>query len=155
MTAILDKESCARAYVEYLNLLSIIARKHRLTARDFMVSGIGFCNAMVDAKMDMEILDHRRNFDDGISRGKIAGIIVFRLCRNLVSFPTPQAKENPIALKIPILTALAFGLFLIDVNPAQLDEFILRELKYYVAKRHINQEALGICFDTLFTMRHA
>lgn len=115
----------------------------------FDLSGTAFAASMREAAQDYKILCARRPFSHGISRGKWAGAFVFRLVRNTVLFPKGEACEDKKILAVHINAALAFGLEFVGLCPGALPEPILRELRFYLAKRHINQEALGIIFDTM------
>ena len=88
----------------------------------------------------------RRNRND-FSVSKYAGIIAFRLSRWNILYINNDKEDYSI---YPYLVALsvAFKYFL-NLDISKVDKEIRKELIYIFARRHINQEMLGICFDIL------
>jgi len=89
-----------------------------------------------------------------ISPGKIAGAIAYRLCRkhiihvNNLCIAQPPCKIR-CTTKLNIGLALYCGLDFIQLQSIQIDSLLLRELFYQVSSRHVNQETLGLFFDTI------
>lgn len=150
MVAIFNSYTNKALYRTYANILFKVVEADNLDPRYFIISKTGLAEVIRDVKKDLEILKTRRSFGHGFSKGKIVGTIVFRLCReHKVVIIHPYLSENKLALHVPIEVTLALGLELVGLSLNAIPNFLLRELKFHLAKRHINQEALGICFDTL------
>lgn len=58
---------------------------------------MGLFNAFREIRMDREALRRRRSFANGISKGKIAGIVTFRLSRSPLFTFTPKSRNFTIA----------------------------------------------------------
>jgi hypothetical protein len=96
--------------------------------------------------------------DDGgnslISHGKVAGVITFRLSRRQIvhvdevclDFKRCQIRCTA---KMNTEFALLCGAEFIQAQFNELNEFIQRELFYQLTTRHVNQETLGLIFDTI------
>lgn len=145
----LSLQSFEGLYKAYLRVLKTVLNDANLPGDKFNISGSAFASSMREAVQDYQMLTTRRAFGHGISCGKWAGAFVFRLVRNNVLTPTGDVCEDKAALSIPVNTALSFGLEFVGLCPNKLPPALWRELRYYIAKRHINQEALGIIFDTM------
>ena len=89
-----------------------------------------------------------------ISRGKLAGVIAFRLSRRQIVHVSEWCLDNS-RCKIRCATtvntefALLCGAEFIQVQFGEIDRFIRCELFYQLTTRHVNQETLGLVFDTI------
>jgi hypothetical protein len=89
-----------------------------------------------------------------ISRGKIAGAIAFRLSRRQIVHVNALCLDDK-RCKIRCTTkmntefALRCGTEFIRVQFGALDKLIQCELFYQLTARHVNQETLGLIFDTI------
>jgi len=95
-----------------------------------------------------------------MARGKIAGVTTFRLVRAHIIHVNPDCvrcnddrilKGQPPCYVINLNTefALYCGLNFIKKTYSTIPKEIRAELVYTLTKRHMNQETLGIIFDTL------
>jgi hypothetical protein len=88
---------------------------------------------------------------DGLSVGKLAGILVFRLSRyRIVHVNTSAIDPNnlralKLSSKLQELAALRFASDILKVRPLVWHP----ELLYVLSRRHINQEMLGVTFDVI------
>ena len=86
-----------------------------------------------------------------ISIGKIAGIITFRLSRRHIAhsdYRCLQCKERCVS-KLNTEFALQCGTAFIGVQFETIDPLLQKELFYQLTSRHVNQETLGLIFDTI------
>jgi hypothetical protein len=138
------KEIIADDYVRILAKL--------LKAMDIDASCVGFSlkelgAAIHEANVDISALMMRRKPRKGISHGKIAGIIAFRLARCKILHLDEDTREHSWSFIIQDLVAIIFVTErVIRVN---IPENFIMELAYQIARRHANQETLGLCFDIL------
>lgn len=110
----------------------------------------GLNDALDEAVKDIEILKHRRKEFERFTRGKIAGIVVFRLSRwNLINTNSDLLLKDRLFLKMNYFIALAIGLNYINISYTQINEYVRNEIMYTLMRRHVNQETLGVVFDTL------
>jgi len=114
--------------------------------------------ACVDIVKDIKILLDRRGKLIGKNRptrGKIAGITAFRLSRrhivhihpNCVNCKDDYCKKNRITLNNKLAICCAFHF--IKKKYSFIDTEITNEIIYTMINRHMNQETLGIVFDTI------
>jgi hypothetical protein len=109
--------------------------------------------AVGQIKMDIKILLMRRGnmiSDMRMCEGKIAGVIAYRLAKahiihidrkcNICIPKCFSRMNNTIAIRI--------GLDYINKKYTDLPTGIRNELVYTVKNRHVNQETLGLVFDT-------
>jgi len=131
--------------------------KRSINSLDFDAFNINFSalsEAVKQIRLDIDILNYRRGKLIGnmrISEGKIAGIIVYRLTKaQIIHFNrlcNNCGKKCHPYLNIEI--ALKIGLDYIHKKFDVLPEGICEELVYTIKHRHVNQETLGLVFDTL------
>ena len=114
--------------------------------------------AFVEMKNDIVFLIKRRK---GLitslkpSFGKIAGIMAYRLAKNNIihlqegcaSCVTPCTVS-----KLNQVFALRCAWEYIGINYLRVPDEIRRELFYSFSYRHVNQETLGLVFDTIYTV---
>lgn len=112
--------------------------------------------ALDEARKDLVVMTARRMTVEqdfaGLSIGKLAGILVFRLSRYRIvhvdaALLDPADKRKiKIASKLQELAALRFASeVILKVHPQHWHP----ELLYVLARRHINQEMLGVAFDVI------
>ena len=102
--------------------------------------------AVAEAELDVRYLLGRRSPKDGISQGKIAGVVAFRLARFKILHFAEEAFSHAQAPFVQELAALLLvnRLFIKNKDvPARG----LYELAYQLSRRHANQETLGVFFD--------
>ena len=114
--------------------------------------------ALEEARKDLEIMAFRRGASgsaesfSGLSVGKLAGVLLFRLSRyriiNIIedALQGCDLKVRRKAFKIQELAALRFVCeHILLIRPKRWNP----ELLYVLSRRHINQEMLGVSFDIL------
>lgn len=114
--------------------------------------------AIEECRKDLEVMEHRRSgvkgeSFEGLSIGKLAGILVFRLSRyRVVHVHIDMLGGNhdkdyiTSASKLQELSALRFvSDHILKIFP----HFWHSEMLYLLARRHTNQEMLGITFDVM------
>jgi hypothetical protein len=111
--------------------------------------------AITQIKMDIQIILLRRGSLIGnlhMSEGKIAGIIAYRLARahiiNISRICNNGCRLNCFA-QLNLRIAICVGLEYIHKKYMGLPAGIRQELSYTMRYRHVNQEMLGLVFDTL------
>jgi len=113
--------------------------------------------ACVDMKNDIRFLLLRRgNLINALrpSYGKIAGIIAYRLAKNHIVHlceGCASCLKECAAPKLNCMFALRCAWEYIDIRYSQVNEDIRKELMYSFSSRHVNQETLGLVFDTIQT----
>jgi hypothetical protein len=132
-------------------------KKCKLSLLDYEAFNANFSalkEAISQIKMDIKILSLRRGSLIGnmrMSEGKIAGIITYRLAKAHIIHI--HRKCNICApkcfIRINNLIAIRIGLDYINKNYTVLPAGIRHELIYTIKNRHVNQETLGLVFDTL------
>lgn len=128
-----------------------IARRLGLAPSDVHISRHALSLALGEAAKDLKIMQIRRQPKSGINPAKIAGVLTFRLSRFSPIQVSGAALENDIALKLNTLSAFALSLkafMKMDITDIR-SEHVTRELQYTLARRHTNQETLGLVFDML------
>ena len=147
----LDADCTIQLVEQYKDIASSIAKHAKITQSEIHVSLNALTLALAEAKTDLEIMTMRRRPSKGISLAKIAGIITFRLSRFAPINLTGNALENDVALKLNDLVALTLALKAIlgiDIQ-AISSTHATKELQYTLARRHMNQETLGLAFELL------
>jgi hypothetical protein len=89
-----------------------------------------------------------------ISRGKIAGVMSFRLNRRQIVHVSEWCLDYNrckirCTAKMNTSYALQCGTEFIQTQPYQINKMLLSELFYQMTSRHVNQETLGLLFDTI------
>lgn len=144
-----SKESQKALYMAYVRVLDRICKAVGIDTDNIVVSQWGISIVFNEVQSDLNALQMRRSFPHGISKGKIAGSLAFRLCKTPVISMTPEIAELKIAQKLPVDVAVGLAFELVGTNFEIWPMSLVREIKYFLAKRHCNQESLGICFDTI------
>jgi len=130
-------------------------------------------NACYEIETDLRILLIRRKNLIGKdkktesalpTRGKIAGVVTYRLARANIIHLSPgciRCNNNNWIEKnnqpCPITTlnteiAIYCGLYFINKKYGDIPKEVRNEIIYTLNKRHTNQETLGIVFDTIKTL---
>ncbi len=149
LTLSFEKETVDRIVKRYLLVVQDLIKGLQWDGSKISVSLFTLSDSIAEAVLDVKAMKVRRK-PDSISLGKIAGIFTFRLCRRGPIFIHEELIEDEIANKINLLAAMAFSLkYLINVDIAQFPRDVTRELQYCLAKRHTNQETLGLVYDTM------
>ena len=124
---------------------------------DYESFHINFSNlkeAIYQLKMDINIILMRRGdlIDDmRMSEGKIAGVVTFRLAKSHIIHIHKKCcvcKEKCYS-HTNNLIAILIGLDYIHKKNTELPVNLQSELLYTIKQRHVNQETLGLVFDTI------
>lgn len=143
------KVSVIAKFFEHLAVLDAYTQTKDQEANIF-VSKTALNDAVDEIVRDVEIMRHRRGSVNPQTRGKIAGIIVFRLSRwNILSTQNPRLLEDRVFIKFNHLLALSVGLAYIQIPYSRLNEYSRTELLYSMSRRHVNQETLGLVLDII------
>jgi len=137
----------------YQKSLKIIDRyiKTKDKTNNIIISTEGLNDALNEIILDINILNKRRDYDY-LARGKIAGIIIFRLSRwNILNGDNSILVNDRTFLKLNFILALLTGLAYIQVDYTKIENYIRNEIIYTLMRRHVNQETLGIVCDLLRT----
>ena len=110
--------------------------------------------AIIQIKMDINIMFIRRGelIDDmRMSEGKIAGAITYRLTKAHIIHIHRKCNicSERCFLQINNLIAILIGLDYINKKFSEIPIKIRDELIYTIKNRHVNQETLGLVFDSL------
>ncbi len=139
---------------------------------DVFFSDYEFFSAMREADLDAQFMDARRGLDHGISEGKVAGILYFRLARAKIIYLGPKlsSQEGYRNIQSEILLILLGSLLHVDFNHPWVSgkagnqrnagmrncfQDIYKELLYVTCRRHYNQESLALFFDSFVYLQHA
>jgi len=103
---------------------------------------------------DIRFIMERRGNLIGTNRpslGKIAGVMVYRLSRSPIInlFEGCASCEYQCVSKLNYYFAVKCGWEYVDIPYLRVPQEIRKELLYSLALRHVNQETLGLVFDTL------
>jgi len=144
-------------YVKMAKNSDCIVQKKKVSSLDYETFNLNFSalkEAINQIKMDLKILYMRRGNLIGnmrMSEGKIAGVVAFRLAKTHIIHI--HRKCNVCSKKchshLNILIAIGMGLDYINKKYTELATGIRNELVYTIKNRHVNQETLGLVFDTL------
>jgi hypothetical protein len=153
------QEDLAASFCE---AVSSIAEENSLPDTIIDVSSHELALALSEARKDLVIMVTRRisltsksggpEKLDGLSVGKLAGILVFRLSRdrivnvNTSAIDPKNLRALKLSNKLQELAALRFASeTILKVRPLVWHP----ELLYVLSRRHINQEMLGVTFDVI------
>jgi hypothetical protein len=130
----------------YIDTLAETARLLHLGAEDFGYSERELRGAFEEAELDVVALWKRRRPErNGLSVGKIAGVLAYRLSRFKIVYFSERAAERRNAFIVQDLTALTFVCEQI-LHRAPPNRSLC-ELAYQLSRRHANQETLALFFD--------
>lgn len=160
------KEKYFRAFIASVKG---VANAFGIPDADISISDRAFGIAVREAEIDLSFVQRRRGFD-GPSFGKMAGCLLFRLCRHRIVHLAAPSSDHPHADLLQDAAAFDFVLVeVLKVNPTNPyisglveDELasvrigrrlhfpdLKRETIFLLRKRHYNQETLGVIFDAL------
>jgi len=110
--------------------------------------------SIAQIKKDIAILNYRRGDLIGklrMSEGKIAGIITYRLSKAHIVHIHKLCNycQEKCLSHLGFIIAIRMGLDYIHRKYPDLNEGIRQEMIYALRQRHVNQETLGLVFDTL------
>jgi len=144
-------------YTKMIKNSDCVIMKQKVSSLDYETFNLYFSalkEAINQIKMDLKILYMRRGNLIGnmrMSEGKIAGVIAFRLAKAHIIHI--HRKCNVCSKKchshLNISIAIRMGLEYIHKKYTELTTGIRNELIYTIKNRHVNQETLGLVFDTL------
>jgi hypothetical protein len=145
------------------NIIAGVESTHRANVN---FSKKEFVDALKEAETDISFIKNRRALHSGISESKLAGVLLFRLCRRKIIHLCHRACEIPhyhtLQERAAINTVLE--LMHLDINQDWINQQINkarpspsktklqdlgRELVFIIKSRHYNQESLAIFFDAL------
>lgn len=113
------------------------------------ISHYSLGNALKDIETDIRFLLMRRPVISSLMRGKIAGVILFRLSKYHILHLSEQLLNDKLIAIINTQVAILLAFRYININFDLVPERIRNEIIFSVSKRHMNQETLGIVLDTL------
>lgn len=152
----LDDRVIAELSEQYFDCIQdIVARINtkgddKIPLEDVMVSDRALSLAFAEAAKDLEIMHIRRRPKSGISSAKIAGVITFRLSRFAPIQLAAKTAENDLALKLNALVPFALAMkAIMHKDITNFDSKVSREIQYTLARRHTNQETLGLVYEIL------
>ncbi|MBV5301928.1 MAG: hypothetical protein J0649_09135 [Methylococcales bacterium] len=151
-------EELTRQYVEIVREIANSMSTHISKSNiDIDISKKSLSLAFAEAAADLRIISMRRNTTLGISPAKIAGIVAFRLARFSPVHLCHAALEDDTLLRINELAALALALkTILHINITDISKkYVTMELQYNLVRRHMNQETLGMVFETLLATKNS
>jgi hypothetical protein len=117
--------------------------------KNIFLSKIALVDALAEICKDIDFIGKRRK-SSNITRGKIAGVIVYRIAKaNIIHTNDITLLENRHFLKVNSLIALAIGFNYIKIDSKSIPILLLSEMMYSLTRRHVNQETLGLVFDAM------
>jgi len=131
-----------------------------------------YYQAFEEADCDAVFMKHRRKLDKGISEGKLAGAIYFRLTRHKIVHLSKDIYElsQYENLQERVAISIVCALLRIDLQGEWISKLVgttrpggmrtnfqnlYGELIYITSKRHYNQESLALFFDSCAYLAHA
>ncbi|MEI6986357.1 MAG: hypothetical protein WCK65_09515 [Rhodospirillaceae bacterium] len=131
--------------VRYVESVSAALFTCKLSIADAEISKRELAEAIAEANIDLIAMYNRRSRTHGLTAGKIAGIIAFRLSRHKILHFNGSAVESPWLFYVQDFAALHLVTSLILRK--SLPATCFREVAYQMSRRHANQETLGVIFD--------
>ncbi len=100
-------------------------------------------------------MSYRRNLKNGVSEGKIAGVMLFRLIKTPCVFPiikNDADKEYILFFNNFLAISFIFKKFLGINQEDIINKYkrLVKEISFSITYRHTNQETLGMIFDLHF-----
>ncbi|MCW2235779.1 hypothetical protein [Azospirillum canadense] len=138
-------EARHRIFSEYVSYLLKACDVFRVPHKHLEYSERELAMAVEESEIDLRAMLARRSPTRGISQGKIAGVLAFRLSRfKIVHFREDGwANSNFHLVQELAATLLVRKLFVQRGVP----EKNILELSYQLSRRHANQETAGLFFD--------
>lgn len=148
------------------------ATAHPADRTRVFVSQKAYSDAFAEADFDAAFLKARRGLHNGVSEGKIAGILFFRFSRHRIIALVPDIIDHPDYehFQEKIVIRIIGSLMHVDFNDPWIANLagtmrpgglrynfqkIYGELMYLTCRRHYNQESLALFFDTCAYLSHA
>lgn len=128
-----SKESQKALFSAYARILNGICKADGIDGKCITISRYGMSSVFGEVQSDMRALQMRRPLAHGISKGKIAGSLAFRLCKTPVLTMTPELAETPSAQKLHVNVAVALAFELVGTNFADWPTSLVRELNIFLA----------------------
>lgn len=136
------------------------------------ISAKAYAEAFVEADYDAYFIQTRRGLTNGLSEGKLAGVLFFRLSRHRIIHLSKEITENQDYehFQEKVIIKIIGALLHIDFNDPWIIERVKKsrpggmrhkfqnfynELLYLTCRRHYNQESLALFFDTCAYLSHA
>lgn len=131
-----------------------------------------FFDAIKEADFDARFMRERRGLERGVSEGKIAGALYFRLTRHKVIHLTKEVFDIEAYRNLQEKVSADIVCSLLKINLKNnwvsdlqgtkrpggtrlLFQDLYSELIYLTSKRHYNQESLALFFDTCAYLSHS
>lgn len=132
-------------YAEYVGFLIKACKVFGLPLSCVEYSNRELALAIDEAEIDLQAMLARRSRTRGITAGKIAGVLAFRLSRFKIVHFKAEAWANSHFHLVQELAAtlLVRKLFV----PSKMPVVNILELSYQLSRRHANQETAGLFFD--------
>ncbi|MEA2019657.1 MAG: hypothetical protein U9N59_14545 [Campylobacterota bacterium] len=131
---------------KYLDVTVQIINQYNIKHENVHISKHSLQSALIEVKKDIDNMISRRN-DSDFTAGKYAGVITYRLSKwNIVSICSDEQDYSIVSYIIAVAVSYKH---LLNKDISKLKPHIRKELIYVFARRHMNQETLGICFDLI------
>lgn len=140
-------QSRERILNEYVDRLVQACRVLKVPMHQVSYSESELRRALDEADIDLQAMFERRSRADGISPGKVAGILAYRLSRFKIVHLNEAGQEHKAGFLLQEVAALLIVEALILRVTIPKRTFL--ELAYQMSRRHANQETLGVVFDML------
>lgn len=132
---------------QYVTRLASACRVLRIPLFQVSYSEAELRRSLDETDIDLQAMFNRRSRTNGISLGKISGILAYRLSRFKIIHLAEVAQNHKAGYIIQDVAALMTVEAI--VLRKRISPRILLELAYQMSRRHANQETLGVIFDTL------
>lgn len=143
----LSREARERIAEIYIQSVSAALRSCHLKVSDAEICGRELGLALAETDMDLVAMLNRRSWKHGITTGKIAGNLAFRLSRFKLLHFKETAFDSPLIHYVQDFAAL--HLVCAIILRTTLTQRCFQELAYQMSRRHANQETLGVIFDNI------
>lgn len=134
-----------RIFTEYVSFLFKACSVFGIPASCIEYSDRELALAVEEAEIDLQAMLARRSKTRGITPGKIAGVIAFRLSRFKILHFSEEGWTNSHYHLVQELAATLLVRKLLVHRP--VPEISILELSYQLSRRHANQETAGLFFD--------
>lgn len=130
------------------------SHKYSNAGDSFSYSNKAVMEATTESIRDFVIMAYRRMEDSDIqpSPGKFAGIITYRFSKaRLVHSIEPALQEDSSFLRLDHQIAVRLGLLYLGmdcIDRSRLEK-VINELIYSLTRRHVNQETIGLIYDSV------
>jgi len=145
---------------------------HSVDKDRIFISGKAYTDALAEAEFDANFLRDRRGLRNGISEGKLAGVLFYRFSRHRIVHLGHEIVDDPHYehFQEKVIVKIIGSLLNVNFNDEWIRSKIgnkrpsgLRnnfqnlygELMYLTCRRHYNQESLALFFDTYVYLSHA